>query len=154
MHPAALPGTPLEHAAYDLGQAQTGITHNQPRASEAALFEAGQKLPPKGLVFAVTHLEAQQLSAAVGIDAHRHDDSAETDLQRLAQPAVEIRRVEVRVADPSSGRSRKAWIWPSSPCQIRLTSEREMPACEPIAATRASTLRVVMPMTQSSIVTA
>jgi hypothetical protein len=37
---------------------------------------------------------------------------------------------------------------------MRLTSEREIPACEPIAATRASTLRVEMPLTQASMITA
>ena len=97
MHPAALPGTPLEHAAHGFGQAHMGVTHNQPHASEAALFDAGEELPPEGLAFAVTHLEPQQLSAAVGIDAHRHDDSAGADLQRLAQPAVEIGGIEVEV---------------------------------------------------------
>jgi hypothetical protein len=37
---------------------------------------------------------------------------------------------------------------------MRLTSEREMPACELMAATRASTLRVDMPLTQASMITA
>ena len=37
---------------------------------------------------------------------------------------------------------------------MRLTSEREMPASEPMAATRASTFLVETPLTHASMITA
>ncbi len=46
------------------------------------------------------------------------------------------------------------WIWASRPWQMRFTSEREMPASEPIAANRASTFLVETPLTQASMFTA
>jgi hypothetical protein len=61
------------------------------------LFEAGEELPPERLAFAVAHLEPQQFSAAIGIHAHGEDDRAGADLQRLAQPSVQVVGVEVEV---------------------------------------------------------
>ena len=61
------------------------------------MFEAGEELPPERLAFAVAHLEPQQFSAAIGIHAHGEDDRAGADLQRLAQPSVQVVGVEVEV---------------------------------------------------------
>jgi hypothetical protein len=47
--------------------------------------------------------------------------------------------IEVRVAAAIEGSLQKAWICSSRPWQMRLTSEREIPVSEPMAATRAST---------------
>jgi hypothetical protein len=74
-----------------------GVAHHQPHACEAAFFEGSDELAPEALGFAVAHLEAQQLTAAVGIDAHGHHHSPRADLQGLAQPPVEIRCVKVDV---------------------------------------------------------
>jgi hypothetical protein len=74
-----------------------GVGDDQAHASEAALFEAGQELPPEGLTLAVTHLEAQQFTASIGVHAHGHHHGTGADLQRLAQPAVEVGGVEVEV---------------------------------------------------------
>ena len=97
MDAAALPGAALKHAAHGFGEPHVSVAHHQPHASETALFEAGEELPPEGLALAVAHLEPEQLSAAVGIDAHRHDDSTGADLQGLAQPPVEVGGVEIEV---------------------------------------------------------
>ena len=119
MDAAALPAAALEHAAYGLGQSDVGIRDHQPYARQAALLEAAQELTPEGLALAVTDLQAEQLSAAVGIDAHGHDDGPRANLQRLAEPPVQVRRipVEVRVAAAvqvcsSCGNCRLPWSWP------------------------------------------
>ena len=110
MDAAALPGAALEHAAHGLGQPHVGIAHHQPDTAEAPLFEAGEELPPERLAFAVAHLEPQQLTAAMGIDAYGDANGAGADMQRLAEPAVEVGGVEVRYGSwqPSRGRSRNA----------------------------------------------
>ena len=97
MDPAALPGAALKHAAHGFGQADVGIGDHQPHAREAALFEATEELTPEGLAFAVAHLEPQQLTAAVTVDAHGHDNGPGADLQRFAEASVQVRRVEIEV---------------------------------------------------------
>jgi hypothetical protein len=97
VHAGALPGAALEHAAHGFGRPHVSVAHHQPHAAEAALYEAGEELPPEGLALAVAHLEPQQLTAAIGIDAHGDDDGPGADLQRLAEPAVEVGGVEVEV---------------------------------------------------------
>jgi len=83
---------------------------HQPHASEATRFKAAQDLTQELLTLAVTHLQAKQFTAAVNIEAHGLDNGTRSDLQRFAEPAVQVRRVyvEVRVAQPSSVSSRKA----------------------------------------------
>ncbi len=61
-------------------------------------------------------------------------------LHGLAEPAVEIRCIQVEVRVTRAGE--------------RLTSEREMHAWEPMAVTRASALRVEIPLTEASMITA
>jgi hypothetical protein len=51
----------------------------------------------KGLAFAVAYLHAQQLSAAVTVDAHRDDYGPGADPQRLTEPSVQVRRVEIEL---------------------------------------------------------
>jgi hypothetical protein len=69
MDAAALPAAALEHPAHGLGQSDVGIGGHQPHARQAALFEAAQELTPQELTLAVTHLQAEQLTAAVSMDA-------------------------------------------------------------------------------------
>jgi hypothetical protein len=79
------------------GQADVVIADHQPHVTEAVLFEAGEELPPEGFALAVAHLEHQELTAAIGIDAHGDNKGAGADLQRLAQPPVPVCGVEVEV---------------------------------------------------------
>jgi len=53
--------------------------------------------PPEALALAISHLEAYQLTAAVGVHSIGDDHSPSANLQGLAQPAVEIGRVHVDV---------------------------------------------------------
>ena len=61
------------------------------------MSERAEELAPEALAFAVAHLEAQQLPASVGIDAHGDDHGPRADLQGLAQPPMQVRRVEIDV---------------------------------------------------------
>ena len=65
--------------------------------SEAALLERANELAPEALGFAVAHLDAEQLAATIGIDAHGHHHSPGADLHRLAETPVEIGGIEVQV---------------------------------------------------------
>ena len=58
--------------------------------SEATLFERGKELTPEALSLTVAHLEAQQLSAAIDIDAHGDDHRPRADRQSFAKPALEV----------------------------------------------------------------
>jgi hypothetical protein len=98
MDPAALPAAALQHPPDCVGEAHVGVTDHQLDPSEAAFFEGSDELAPQALGLTVTHFEAQQLAAAVGIDAHDgHHHGPRADLQGLAQPPMEIRRVEIDV---------------------------------------------------------
>ena len=74
MNPAVLLDAALQLPADRLGQADVSITDNELDATQAALLERGDQFAPKALAFAVAHLDAQQLAAAVGKDAHGDDD--------------------------------------------------------------------------------
>ena len=65
--------------------------------AEACGYERGNELAPEALALTVAHLEAQQLKASVGIDAHGDDHGPGANLQGLTQPAVEIGSVHVVV---------------------------------------------------------
>lgn len=93
----SLPAGGLTHATHGLGVADVGIGDHQPHTCENVLFEAGQILPPKRLALVVAHLETPQFPAPIGIYAYRHHDGAGADLQRLAQPPVQIVGTEVKV---------------------------------------------------------
>ena len=60
-----------------------------------ALFESAEELTPEGLALAVAHLQAEQLAPDVTVDAHGHEDRAGADLQGLAEPPVEVRRIQI-----------------------------------------------------------
>jgi len=74
-----------------------GIADHQLDASEAALLERANEIAPEGLAFAVTHLETQELTAAIGIDAHGDDDGSGADLHGSPEPAVEVGGIEIQV---------------------------------------------------------
>ena len=95
--PAALPDAALQLPADRLGEPCMGVRDHQPDATQAPLFEAGDEFRPEGLALAVAHLEAQQLPAAVLVDAHGDDDSAGADLQGLAEAALEVGGIQVDV---------------------------------------------------------
>ena len=102
---AALHTAALQLAADRLGETHVGVAHHQLDAREAAFFERGNERAPEALAFAVTHLEPQQFTASTGVDAHGDDHTPPADLQGLAQPPMEVRRVEivVGVAEPLQG---------------------------------------------------
>ena len=95
-------------------------------------------------------------TAATGVYPHSHDHGTAADLRRLAEPGVEIggTEVEVRVAAVIKGALQENLGLAVEPRQMRLTSEREMPASEPIEANKASTLRAETPLTQASMIPA
>ena len=95
--PAALPHAALQLAADRLGESCMGVRDHQLDATQAPLFEAGDEFRPEGLALAVAHLEAQQLPAAVLVDAHGDDDSAGADLLSLAEAALEVGGIEIDV---------------------------------------------------------
>ena len=97
MNATALPAAALEHAPDRLGEAHMGVTDHQLDPSEAALFERTNEDLPAALAFAVSHLQAEQFTAAVGIDAHRDHGSPGADLQGPAQPPLEADGIEVDV---------------------------------------------------------
>jgi hypothetical protein len=139
-------GTSLEHAAHGLGAADVGVGDHQAHASEAALFEAAQELTPEGFALAVAPMQTEQLTPAVTVDAHGHDDGPGADQQRLAKQAVGIGRVEVKI------RVTGALLRPHQERLDLLVEPMEdaahlgarMPDCDPLAATRASTVLVGM----------
>ncbi len=94
---AALPDAALQLAADGLGEAQMGVTDHQLDPSESVLLEVGDEFSPECLAFAVTHLQADQYMAAVGIDAHGDHSSPGADLQGPAQLAVEVGGNEIDV---------------------------------------------------------
>jgi len=98
---AALPGRSLQHAAHGFGQPHLVVRYDSAHSSETALFEGGLELPPEPFALAGAHLDAQQL-AAVGIEAHGDDDGVGAELQRLAQPAVEIGDIEEELRSAAS----------------------------------------------------
>ncbi len=150
----ALPGTSLKHTAYGLGETHMGVTDHQAHTREAALFEAAQNSLARRARSRCRPTAAPAALTAVIVEAPGHDDGPGADLQRLPKPAVEIRHVEVEI------RVTGAIQWPLQerldllikPLAVPLTSEREIPAWEPIAATGAATLRMEMPLTQSSMI--
>jgi hypothetical protein len=73
-----------------------GITDHQPYAREAALLERGDELAPEVLALVVAHLETEQLTTAIGIDA-RAPRSSGADLESLAQSALEVGGIEVDI---------------------------------------------------------
>ena len=91
------PDASLQLAADGLGEAGVGIADHQLDATQATLLQVGDELRPEGLALAVAHLEAQQLPAAVLVDAHGDDDSAGADLLSLAEAALEVSGIEVDV---------------------------------------------------------
>ena len=91
------PDASLQLAADGLGEAGVGIADHQLDATQATLLEVGDELRPEGLALAVAHLEAQQLPAAVLVDAHGDDDSAGADLSSIPQPPLEVGGIEVDV---------------------------------------------------------
>ena len=93
--PAALPHSALQLAADRLGDPCTGVRDHQLDASEASLFEVGDELRPQGLDLAVAHLEAKQLTPAVGVHPHRDDHGPGADLQCLAQSAMEVGGIQI-----------------------------------------------------------
>ena len=97
MDAAALPDAALQLSADRLGQARVGVAHHEPDASKATLLEVGDELRPEGLALAVAHLEPEQLTAAVGIDAHGYDHGPRAHLQGLAQAALEVGGIQVDV---------------------------------------------------------
>ena len=97
VHPAALPGAALQLPPDCLGEAHVGVADHQLDPAQAALFERDQELAPEALALAIADLEAEQLTAAVSIDAHGHDHSPGADLQRLAQAAVQVGGIEVDI---------------------------------------------------------
>ena len=94
---AALPHAALQLPADRLGESRVGIAYHQLHASQAAFLERGEERAPEAHVFAVAHLEAQQLPATDGIDAHGDDHGSGADLQGLAQPPMQVRRVKIDV---------------------------------------------------------
>jgi len=97
MHAAALPAAALQHPADRVDQTAVGIADHQLDPSEATLFEGANELAPEALAFAVTHLEAEQFPAAIGIDAHGHHHRPGADLHGTAQAPVEVGGVEIEV---------------------------------------------------------
>jgi len=71
-----------------------GVADHQLDASEAALFQRGDELFPEALALAITHLQAQQFAAAIGIGAHVNYHGPGADLQSLAQTAVDVGGIE------------------------------------------------------------
>jgi hypothetical protein len=99
MDPTALPAAALQHPPDGFGEALVGIADHQLHPSEAALFQRADELAPERLALAVVHLEAEQLPSAIGVHAHGDDDGPPpgADLHRPAEPAVEVRGIEVQV---------------------------------------------------------
>ncbi len=58
------------------GGDETGVLvgDDQAHPREAAALERGQEAAPEHLILAVTHVQAEDLAAAVGGDAGGHDD--------------------------------------------------------------------------------
>ncbi len=73
MDTAGVQNAALQLPADGLGEPHVGVAHHQTHACEAAFFEGSDELAPGALGLAVAHLEAQQLTAALGIDAHAND---------------------------------------------------------------------------------
>ena len=71
-----------------------GITNHELDPSEARLFEGANEGLPEAFTFAITHLKAEQLTAAVGIDAHGDHSSSGADLQAPTKPSMEVGGVE------------------------------------------------------------
>ena len=78
-----LPDAALQLPADRLGEPLVGVGDQQLDPSKAALFERGKEFTPEALAFGVVHLEAQQLGAAVGIDAHGEDDGPLSDVNQV-----------------------------------------------------------------------
>jgi hypothetical protein len=62
------------HMAHGLGKPDAGIRDKEMQPTRQAFLEATQELTPEGLAFTVTHLQAEQLAAAISIDALGQDD--------------------------------------------------------------------------------
>ena len=90
MNATALPDATLKLPADRLGEPHLGVGDPQFDPSEATLFERGKELTPEALSLTVAHLEAQQLSAAIDIDAHGDDHRPRADLLSFAKPALEV----------------------------------------------------------------
>ena len=74
-----------------------GVADHQLHAREPALAQAAEEGGPEGLVLTVTHLDPQDLTLAIGRDAHRHDHSPGDHLSTSWISAVQVRRIEVDV---------------------------------------------------------
>ena len=57
---ASLQAAAPEHSTHGLRESHADIAHHKSLASQASLFEAGEKLPPEGLTLGVAHFEPQQ----------------------------------------------------------------------------------------------
>ena len=97
MDPATLPAAALQHPSDGVGEALVGIADHQLDASEAALFQRANEVAPERLSLAVADLEAEQLPAAIGVDAHGDDDGSGADLHGTPEPAVQVGGIEVEV---------------------------------------------------------
>ena len=152
--PTALVARPLETAPD--GSHQTGalVRDDQAHAGEPPAFDRTQELTPEGLVFGVADLDAQDLPPPVFGDPGG-------DHHGLGRPLVVTAHVQVRGVEPDVGetevilrRPRNAPTASSRQAQMRLTSDFEIPALEPMASTRSSTARVETPWTPASMTTA
>jgi len=97
MDPAALPVAALQLPADGLGQADVRVADHELDPSEAALLERPNELAPEALDIAVALLDAEQLTPAVSVEAHGHDDRPGADLHRFAVTPVEAGGIEVQV---------------------------------------------------------
>jgi hypothetical protein len=122
------------------------VGDHQPNLIMATLLQGAKKPTPEHLVLRIADVEAENFPAA-GRGHPGGDHSHRGDLPGPAD--VEIGRVDEHVGNPvwCSGRDRNASTCSSSPVQILLTSDFEMPDSTPSAATRSSTARVDTPLT-------
>jgi hypothetical protein len=98
VHPTPLMGRALEAACE--GGDETGVLvgDDQPHPRQAPALEPGQEAAPEHFVLAVTHVQAEDLAAAVGGDPGRHHHGHRHDLgSRVAH--VQIGRIEVDVRE-------------------------------------------------------
>ena len=80
-----------------LCEAAVGITDHNLAPVRPRPYNEAINSPPEALTLAISHLEAQQLTAAVGVHSIGDVHSPSANLQGLAQPAVKIGRVHVNV---------------------------------------------------------
>ena len=101
----------------------------------------------KSPVLGVADVDAEHLTVAVLADTGGDDHRTRDHLVGHAALQVGGVQEDVGERDVVERRSRKAASSSSSPPQIRLTSDLEIPESTPSASTRSSTLRVETPWT-------